>query len=192
MGQDIRKLFKEVSEIEKRKMPFGHQSRFESKLDQGFNHKKSTPLFFLKIAASMVLIFSLGYVGFNSFNHQDVGGSLIKIDTDNKKINSLADISPDLEKVEDYYLNHIRYQLSKIQITDANRAYFEIYVSQLSELQKVYKIKVSELNSDEISEEVINELIENLQSRLKLMYQLKAQLKKIKNLNKQENESNQA
>lgn len=190
MGQDIRNLFKESSKIEIQKVPMGHKRRFEEKLDEAFDHKRNSSFYYLKIAVSITLVFFVGYMVQNNFDFKNIGSALVKVE-ENKKINSLADISPDLKKVEDYYLNHIRYQLTKIEITDANRVYFELYVAQLSELQKAYKIKVSALNSDDISEEVINELIENLQSRLKLMYQLKAQLKKIENLNRQENESNQ-
>ncbi len=102
----------------------------------------------------------------------------------------MADISPSLKKVEEYYLTHINYQFSKIKITDENRVFLDSYFVQLGKLQEAYDNSIAEINSEEISKETINALIENLQMRLKLMYQLKAQLKKKDNLKKQENESN--
>ena len=64
------------------------------------------------------------------------------------------------------------------------------YFDQLGELQNEYDTTIASISEEEISEETIDALIQNLQSRLKLMYQLKGELKKMNNLNTQENESN--
>jgi len=182
MAQDIRKLFEQETKMVTKKLPRGHNIRFESRLEQEF--PKVKPSFsFLKIAASIVIILSLGLSGYYYLPFTD----------SNVKINSMADISPDLEKVENYYLTHINYQIAKIKRTDENRAFIDIYFVELGSLQESYKNNIASIDSDEeISEETINALIENLQSRLKLMYQLKAQLKKLDNLNKQQNENNEA
>ena len=104
----------------------------------------------------------------------------------------MADISPNLKKVEDFYLSRINYQLAKIRITDENRDLLELYLSQLSVLQQEYENLNLQLNSDEISEDTIEALIENLQLRLQLLKQLKKKLEIIENLNSQENENKQA
>ena len=103
----------------------------------------------------------------------------------------MADISPDLKKVEDYYITQINYQLAKITITDENRDLFEVYLSQLSKLQKEYKKLNTQLNINDINEGIINGLIENLQLRLQLMKQLKKKLEIIENIKNEKNESKQ-
>lgn len=183
MGQDIRKLFEEAPEMVSREIPKGHKNRFETRLDEEFPKKKPT-FFFMKIAASIALVLSLGFSGYYYFN---------TIESNATQINSMADISPDLKKVEDYYLTHINYQFSKIKITDENRAFLDAYFDELGTLQESYKKVIATIDTEEeISEETIDALIGNLQSRLKLMYKLKAQLKKLDNLNKQQDESNKA
>ncbi|MBV1888182.1 MAG: hypothetical protein KUG51_02715 [Urechidicola sp.] len=183
MGQDIKKLFDEAPEMVARELPKGHKSRFEERLEEEFPKQK--PSFsWMNIAASIAIIISLGITGFNYFSNEDTVGN---------GINSMADISPDLKKVEDYYLSHINYQFSKIKITDENRSVLEGYFVEMGALQESYVSTMATIDSEkEISEETINALIENLQMRLKLMYQLKAQLKKLDNLNTPENESNKA
>ena len=183
MGQDIKKLFDEAPEMISRELPKGHKSRFEDRLELEFPKQKSS-FSMMRIAASVALIVSLGFSGFYYFS---------SVDESTNTINSMADISPDLKKVEDYYLTHINYQFSKIKITDENREVLEGYFVEMGALQESYKNTMATLDDEkEISEETINALIENLQMRLKLMYQLKAQLKEINNLNTQENESNKA
>lgn len=183
MGQDIRKLFEEAPEMVSREIPKGHKNRFEARLDAEFPKKKST-FSIMKIAASIALLVSLGLSGYYYFNN---------VEGDSTQFSSMADISPDLKKVEDYYLTHINYQFSKIKITDENRELLDAYFEELGTLQESYKQTIATIDSEEeISEETIDALIGNLQSRLKLMYQLKAQLKKLNNLNKQQNESNKA
>ncbi len=182
MGQDIKKLFEETPKMSLRELPNGHKNRFESRLDSEFKNSKSNSSW-MKIAASIALIVSLGFIGFYYFS---------SVDDDTNKINSIADISPELKKTEDFYLTHINYQISKIKITNDNRSFLESYFVELGVLQESYKNTIASIESDEISEEAINTLIENLQMRLKLIYQLRSQLKKLDNLKKQHDENNKA
>lgn len=187
MKVDIRDIIKKEKVM--RDLPNNHRNNFEQLLQKELHQKTKNNYTFLKIAASVLLLISLSFTGYQLFN-SDVSQDVVQTkDEPSNKINSLADISPDLKKIEDYYLMHINYQLSKIKITDENRIVLDTYLVQLGELQEEYNNSIAEIDSDEISEETINALIDNLQMRLKLMYQLKAQLKKIENLNKQENEN---
>jgi len=182
MGQDIKKLFEEAPEMDLREIPNGHKNRFESKLDATFKSQKSS-FSWMNVAASIVFMMSFGFAGFYYYT---------SIDVSTNTINSMADISPELKKTEDFYLAHINYQIAKIKITDKNRSFLESYFVELGVLQESYKSTIAGIDSEEISEDTINALIENLQMRLKLMYQLKAALKKLNNLNKQQNENNKA
>ena len=81
--------------------------------------------------------------------------------------------------------------MAKITITDENRELLEVYLSQLSDLQKEYNNLNAQLNINEISEETINALIENLQLRLQLLRQLKKKLEIIDNYKREEDETKQ-
>lgn len=188
MQVDLREKIKKDKMM--RDLPKNHRELFEQRLKNEFHQEAKNNFNLLRIAASVLVLLSLGFGGYQFFK-PDVPQEVVQTEeVSNKKINSMADISPGLKKVEDYYLMHINYQLSKIKITDENRAMLDVYFVELGKLQEVYNNSIAEINSEEISGETIDLLIENLQMRLKLMYQLKAQLKKIDNLNKEENETN--
>ena len=189
MQVDLREKIKNAKMM--RELPNNHRDLFEQRLQKQLHQKNKNNYAFMKIAASILMLLSVGFAGYQFFN-TDVPQEIVQTEEkSNNKINSMADISPDLKKVEDYYLMHINYQFSKIKITEENRAILDVYFVELGKLQETYDNSITEIDSEEISEETINSLIENLQMRLKLMYQLKAQLKKIDNLNKKENETNQ-
>ncbi len=187
MGQDLRNLFKE-EQTEGVQLKQGHKQRFEHRLEAAFP-QKSKDNNWLKIAAAIAIVLSLGFAGFYYLNAEGLNNEIVE---NNPKYNSMGDISPDLKKVEDFYLNHINYQIAKIKITDENKIILAAYFDQLGELQNEYDTTIASISEEEISEETIDALIQNLQSRLKLMYQLKGELKKMNNLNTQENESNKA
>ncbi len=185
MGQDIKKLLKQESEMTTRKMSNGHKKRFENRLDNEFPQFKNQ-FSFLKIAASIALILSIAFVSFKYFNTSKV--EIVEDKETPNKIKSMADISPDLKKIEDYYLANINYQISKIKITDTNKELLEVYFSELAVLQKEYDELNAKLGEDEINDETIDKLIENLQMRVLLLKRLKSKLNKIENLNLKQNE----
>lgn len=185
MGQDIKKLLQQESEMTTRKMSEGHKKRFESRLDKEFSKPKSQ-FSFLKIAASFALILSLSFIAYKYYDANKV--EIVKEKETPKKIKSIADISPDLKKIEDYYLANINYQISKIKVTDTNKELLEVYFSELAVLQKEYDQLNAQLSEDEISDETIDKLIENLQMRVLLLKRLKSKLNKIEKLNLKQNE----
>lgn len=185
MGQDIKKMLEGESELKIHKLSDGHKSRFENRLNEEFP-TKNNQFSFLRIAASFLVLVSIGLLSYQYMN-SEASQDIVK--TGEKKINSIADISPDLKKVEDYYLANINYQISKIKITDENKELLEVYFSQLGELQKEYKELNTKLNSKEdVNEDTIDKLIENLQMRLLLLKQLKKKLNTIEKLKLKENE----
>lgn len=183
MGQDLRNMFSEVEEKRDSKLSKGHEKRFLDRLEDEFPEKKKS-YSFLKIAAAVALMLSLGILTFKFVGNKE-GTEIVKV---KKEINSIADISPDLKQVENYYLTNINYQLSKIKVTETNKEILEVYFSQLGELQKEYEQLNEQLKGDEISEETIEKLIENLQMRVLLLKQLKSKLNKIEKLNSKQNE----
>ena len=172
-------------------LPKNHRDLFEQRLKKELHQKVKNKTRFLKIAASILIMLSFGVAGYQLFK-TDLPQEIAETENvSDKKINSMADISPNLKKVEEFYLGRINYQLAKIRITDENRDLLELYLSQLSVLQQEYEGLNLQLSTDEISETTIEALIENLQLRLQLLKQLKKKLEIIENINSQENESKQ-
>jgi len=189
MKVDLRDKLKKEEMM--RELPNNHRVSFEQLLHKELHQKSKSKYAFLKIAASVILLIGLSFAGYQFFNTSVSNDGVLTTDKPANKINSMADISPDLKRVEDFYLTQINYQLAKITITDENRDLLEVYLSQLSDLQKEYNNLNSQLINNKVNEETIDALIENLQLRLQLLRQLKKKLQIIENFNIKENESKQ-
>ncbi|MEZ4780876.1 MAG: hypothetical protein R2816_04645 [Flavobacteriaceae bacterium] len=178
MAQDIRKLFEEEPKVGNQKMPKGHEARFLEKLDKELPKQNSRPLFsFLNVAASVVILLGLSFGAYKYFNQP------VEIDTPTEvvKTSPLGEISPQLKKVEDYYLANINLELSKMKVTPENKEMFDGYLSQLEELNNEYNVLSNELTTSGSIERTINALIDNLKFRLNLLYRLKEKLNELNN-----------
>ncbi|WP_250434116.1 hypothetical protein [Hanstruepera flava] len=191
MAQDIRKLFEDARNNTEDRMSSGHEARFLKKLDNQLPIKKSKRFTWLQIAASIVVVLGLGYGTYSYFNNPIEPVKVV--DTNNKTIEeptkSLGDISPDLKKVEDYYLANINLELSKVKLTPDNKELIDGYISRLDELNKEYKRLSIELTESGANELTVNALITNLKFRLNLMYRLKEQLKMLNETNENQNQN---
>ncbi|WP_339876051.1 hypothetical protein [Olleya marilimosa] len=188
MAKDIRELFKNDNPQSDKQMSHGHEARFLDKLDQALPQKKQSNWTFLNIAASIVIVIGLGFGGYTFFK-QDANPITI-VDTEQPKPETntttktmtLGDISPDLKKVEDYYVANINLELSKLKLTPENKELFDGYVLRLEELNAEYKSLSTELTDNGPDEHTVNALIQNLKFRLNLMYRLKEQLNQLNNM----------
>ncbi len=90
-------------------------------------------------------------------------------------------MSPDLKKVEDYYLASINLELSKVQLTPENKELFDGYVERLKELNDEYDTLILELNDNGLNEDTLDALIDNLKFRLNLVMRLKEKLQEFNN-----------
>jgi hypothetical protein len=88
-------------------------------------------------------------------------------------------VSPDLKKVEDYYIANINLELSKVKLTKDNKEVFDGYIAQLEELNKEYKRLTVELTENGPNELTVSALIDNLKWRLNLLHRLKEQLNQL-------------
>ncbi|MDN3595059.1 hypothetical protein [Zunongwangia endophytica] len=196
MGQDIRKMLKEDKERQKHKMPDGHQSRFEDRLNTAFPEKKKSgnSRWYLQIAAILVVALAAG--GFfyfsGNFNGIDSNGTQVVETTDEKptekeaqdsaitKQFQLSEVSPQYKKIEDYYMASLNMELAKLEINDKNKELIDSFMKQLTELDKEYKRLNNELNELGPNEQTIEAMVANLQLRLELLFKLKQKLKDIK------------
>ena len=193
MAQDIRKMMQEqLSETPK--LSEGHEARFADRLESVFQHgdknssgKKNSPFYWLKIAAILVVAFGIGYLAFYSFSNKTTDAIVDTTveETDKNQQIRLGDISPDLKKIEEFYLNGINVQLASLQTDQDNKDLIDGYMQRLSELDKEYARLNLELNEVGPTEATITALIDNLKLRLELLFKLKNKLKELK---KQEND----
>ncbi len=183
MKIDLRDKLKNNKKM--KELPNNHRNIFEQRLKNELHQKPITNYSFLKIAASIVLIFSIGYFALM------MDGPLVSTDDKRNKV-SVRNISPEFKKMENVYLTAINYQIARINITDANRDFIEVFLSQLSDLQKEYSdLSVDLRKKNEVSEITLDAMIENLQLQLHLMRKLKKNLEKIDNIKLEKNERNQ-
>ena len=145
----------------------GHLERFERKLNQTKKNAK-TSWKWLSAAASIILVFCF-WLG---SNHQ-------------KKQMDLADVSPKMEEVQNYFASTIHQELKDLE---KNRSLetehiIEAALEQLEELEDGYKAFVKELNIEGNSKKIISEMIKNYQQRLEILENVLKQIEEIKNPN---------
>ncbi|MBO6881617.1 hypothetical protein [Winogradskyella sp.] len=178
MAQDLRNLFEKDTKAQHAKMSEGHEARFLDKLDAELPVKKQSNRFsFLNMAASVVILLGLSFGAYQFFQTEKISNDPIKVvETD---IKTLGDVSPDLKKVEDYYLASINLELSKVQMTPENKDLVDGYIQRLKELNEEYDKLTIELNENGPNEENLDALIDNLKFRLNLVMRLKDKLQEF-------------
>ncbi|OAD92094.1 hypothetical protein A7A78_09205 [Aequorivita soesokkakensis] len=200
MARDIKKMFENYTP-EPSTPPTGHEARFEAKLEKVFSEniseEKSTSFQWLKIAAVAIVFFAVSFFGYQQLSKtggnipNDPKNSVVDTNTENNNQSdtpklTLADISPDLKKVQDYYMTGINVQLASLKITDENKELVDGYMQRLSELDKEYTALNAELSKVGPTEATVTALIDNLKIRLDLLFKLKNKLKELKNQNNDE------
>ncbi len=186
MAQDIRDLLKDY-QPEEPKLSKGHDARFEDKLDSAFSEKKkdNSIFFWMKIAASIVIFLTVGYFGYQYFQKDTTFDTELVDTTTTENVTptiTIGNLSPDLKKVEDFYVTGINQQLASLNRTPENEELINGYLLRLEELDNAYKALNTELNEVGPSEATITALIDNLQLRLELLFKLKNKLKELKSL----------
>ena len=183
MGQDLRELFKEQREKEKYQINKGHETRFFEKLETELSNKrKSSSYFWLKIAASVLVL--VGLTGYLYTNYKTILTTTIVTANPKKQDSdttiSLGDLSPDLEKIENYYIANINLELANLEISEENMGVVDGYMEQLEILDAEYKSLNKELNTIGPNDQTIEASIQNLQLRLELLKKLQEKLNQIK------------
>lgn len=177
MAQDLKELFKNEQNLSKQKMSKGHEARFLTKLDEALPEQQSKKRYsFLNIAASTIVLLGLCFAAY-FFGKHDGDKSIKKVVEVNT--NSIESISPQLKKVEDYYLANINLELSKIKYTPETKELFDGYVKRLGDLSKEYELLSDELINGGPNEKTVTALIDNLKLRLNLLYRLKEKLNEL-------------
>ncbi|MEO1031435.1 MAG: hypothetical protein AAFX55_08515 [Bacteroidota bacterium] len=180
MAQDLRNLFEKDTKVQRAKMSEGHEARFLEKLEKELPiEKKSSGFSFLNIAASVVVLLGLSFGAYQVFKGS--GGKVVPEDNPvvENNIKSMGEFSPELKKVEDYYLASINLELSKVELTPENKDLVDGYIQRLKELNDEYNKLTIELNENGPNSITLDALISNLKLRLNLVTRLKEKLEEF-------------
>ena len=192
MEQDLREMFKKENQEQKFTINNGHEERFLKKLQQSLPDGKKRSRTWLKVAASIVVMLSVG-LGYFLLNKNS---NVENIVVDSNQINeeqtgfTFGDLSPDLKKVENYYVANINLELAKLEVSPDTKDLIDGFMEQLNNLNLEYKTLNAELKDLGPNDQTITALIENLQLRLQLLQKLKRKLNELKlSKNEQINEN---
>jgi uncharacterized protein YeeX (DUF496 family) len=184
MQQDIREKLKGYKG-DNVALSANHTNKFEALLQKEMHENKPKKRSFkwLSIAASIVLLISLGIQFYPSKNIEEN-----PIKKSFKQI-TLGNISPEFQTIETYYTNNINLEISQLDLSEEHKDIVDDYLLKIAELTKEYKTLTKELNTNGVNDATIDALIRNLQLRLQLLQRLKKQLNELKNLNTKQNET---
>ena len=184
MAHDLRELFRKQRESEQYKMKEGHEERFLNRLEEDLPAKRKRQNFhWLGIAASVVFLLAIG-----SYLLQETDGDNAVTATETqadepiraKHAISLGDLSPDLQKIEAYYVTNINLALSKLEVSNDNKDIVDGYLERLEELNQEYEILSNELNEMGPNDQTIAAMVQNLQLRAQLLQKLNEKLNQLK------------
>jgi len=177
MAQHIRDLLKKDKSDQDLKMSHDHEARFLKKLNRELPQKrKISRSFGLRIAASFIVLLSLGLAINEKLKSVPDDAPYSNKTVESGTVKSLEDVSPDLGKVEDYYLASINLELSQLEVSPENTEVFNDYIAQLKLLSQEYDNLIKELNASGPNNATLDAIIDNLRLRLNLVMRLKTKL----------------
>ena len=193
MAQDLRKLFSQDQEQQKLSMPTGHEQRFRERLDEELPQNKPWYRSPWAVAASIVV--AVGVASF--FLLKEAATDQIPTTVVDREEATglpqitLGDLSPDLKKVEDYYVSNINLELAQLDLSGEAKSVADGFITQLGALDAEYKRLNNELNTLGPNDQTIEALVRNLQLRLQLLYKLKETLEEYKSSENEQHETHQ-
>ncbi|TVZ17244.1 hypothetical protein [Maribacter sp. MAR_2009_72] len=180
MEQDLREMFKTQHKDERCALKTGHEARFLQKLEKELPIGKKKNRSWLFMAASIVILLGIG-LGYTYTNRNVEQPAVVNAEENlPDREFTFGDLSPDLKKVENFYMANINIELSKLQFSTDNKDLIDSYMEQLNNLNMEYKNLNTELKELGPNDQTITALIENLQLRLQLLQKLKKKLNDLK------------
>lgn len=166
----IAQLFKKLEGRLDTEEPRGdHRSRFLDKLQQKEPKKVRSLQWWkpLSIAASVIFIV------------------IVALTRNTSELKDLADISPEMEKTQEFFTTTISKELFEIQekATPATQQLVDDAIVRLSDLENEYMNLKNDLTHSGEDKRVIYAMIENFQNRINLLQQVLEQIDAIHTLN---------
>lgn len=192
MSQDLRELF-ESERGKKHRMKEGHESRFLKRLDTTMPTQEKNRWRYWPAAASVVLLLGIGIYYFSTDEPDFPSKTSVVDKTDDihkQQGISLGDLSPDLRKLENYYMANINLEISRLEVSAENKELVDNFMERLSDLNIEYHELNKELNAMGPNDQTITALIQNLQLRLDLLLRLKNKLNEFKSSNNEQVKNN--
>lgn len=196
MKQDLREMMRNAR-AEDVHMPAGHEDRFAAKLAKEFGgevKKSKTP--WLQWAVAAVLVIGLGVFGYNNIGGDTAVEGVEVVEANNvtevEKQMTMADISPELKQIQNFYKTNINMQLASLEFSEENQELVDGYMQRLSDLDNAFKQLSVEMAEVGPTEAILTAQIDNLKFRLELLFKLKEKLKELKNQNDEQFNSIQA
>lgn len=186
MSQNLREMFKGMDSGLEHSMRDGHGERFLERLEKELPPAKKMRLPWFGIAASAVILIGIAsYILIYMKPVEPIKTTVVDKDEVMPGATgiSLGDLSPDLKRVEDYYMVNINLELARLEISDRNKILIDSFMEQLEELNREYQKLNEELNLIGPNDQTISALIKNLQLRLQLLHKLKDKLQELNKLN---------
>lgn len=169
MDKKIRALFDKERQMKYPRNP-DHEVAFLARLHRELPEKERNPFSILKIAATIILIVSMGIAYHTTIGTQD------RTPSEDRNTVSLGEISPELKQVEDQYLFQIKNLLTNIEGQAKDMEQKERYLNRLSRLQAEQDTILHEIKEDGPSTITIYTLIKNLRLQLELLEELEHEI----------------
>lgn len=136
----------------------------------------------MKIAAVAIAFVAVSVFGYYQLSKNSPENSFVESvpgveSQSDETLVHLADISPDLKRIEQYYTTGIEGALASLTITPDNKDVIDGYMQQLQMLDLEYESLNFDLTQAGPTEEIITALVDNLKMRLELLMKLKIKLK---------------
>ena len=175
MKDNLENKFKELAnQFDIEEPAIGHFNRFEARLAQEAKQTKEikwnpATWRWLAVAASVLLL--IGF-WFGSSTAEPVGMEL-------------AEISPEMEETQSFFMASIQKEVDKINLQrdDTNAQIIDDSFTQLKKLEQNYEELTVALEDTSEDKRIIFAMINNFQQRIEVLQNLLEQLEEIKNIN---------
>ena len=183
MGKDLREIFEKDRKVSERShtLKQAHKARFLELLEKEIPEKKKADFSWLKIAASVAVLLGAALFYLNQdTTDAPLANPVVEQNKEEKTTISFGDLSPDLKKIENYYVANINLTLAELNVSQESKDMTDGFMKQLDKLNTEYNRLNMELNTQGPNDQTISALIKNLQLRLQLLQKLKSKLNQLK------------
>ncbi|MDY8134670.1 hypothetical protein [Aquimarina sp. 2201CG5-10] len=174
MEKDLKELFEKERNINHPRKP-DHEIKFITRLYEELPNKNKSSYLVFKIAASVVFIIGIGIAYYISLPLETTHQTEVSTNF------SLGQLSPDLEKIENYYTSNIEMMLVEIEENRGNKSFKDRYFKRLSLLQEEYEVLITEIREGGPNSFTISAIINNLRLQLELLEELNQEITSSKN-----------
>jgi Tfp pilus assembly protein PilN len=164
MGQDLRKLF-DTEKFPKKELPENHVGEFAQKLQNQAPKKKSWLKNVVRIAASIAILFTVGYFVLNGSEDES------------------TPLQKQVAEMEKTYLKQIDEEWQTFVDLANDPKLVDYYKDRLNRLKEDYNQISVQFNQEPNSILILEELIQNLQQRLELIKSIQEHIQELNQKN---------